>query len=82
MQRLLSLEPDNLAPRIKIPDVIPKMSMGEPNSIYEMQNYVVGLGPAGMVTGSDGSLDMDRSFTRRNYFQLLQGVTFRNIVQI
>jgi hypothetical protein len=82
MQRLLSLEPNTLSPiRMKIEDVIPKMSMGEPNSIYELQNYIVGPGNAGLVMGSDGSLDMDRSFLKRNYFQLLHGVTVRNNVQ-
>ena len=33
------------------------------------------------MLNTDGSLDMERSFVRIDYFALLQGVTVRNNVQ-
>ena len=55
--------------------------MGDRNTIYELQNYVVGLGPDGLVLNSDGSLNVERSFVRVDYFSLLQGIAVRNNVQ-
>ncbi|PWT89544.1 MAG: hypothetical protein C5B55_11235, partial [Blastocatellia bacterium] len=82
MQRLLELEPVTFVPsRYRIADLIPKMAMGDHNSVYELQNYVVGLSDAGLVVNADGSLDESGSFSRRNYFQLLQGASVRNNVQ-
>jgi hypothetical protein len=82
LQTLLKLSAEAFAPeQIKIASVIPKQSMGDRNSIYELQNYIVGIGPNGLVLGSGGSLDMDRSFVRINYFALLQAVSVRNNVQ-
>ena len=69
------------ASKIKIADVIPKMSMGDRNTIYGLQNYVVGLGPNGFVVNPDGSLNTEQSFLRINYFSLLHGVAVRNNVQ-
>ena len=69
------------ASKIKIADVIPKMSMGDRNTIYELQNYVVGLGPNRFVVNPDGSLNNEQSFSRINYFSLLHGVAVRNNVQ-
>ena len=57
------------------------MSMGERNTIYELQNYVVGVGPDGFVLNTDGSLNMEQSFVRIDYFALLHGVAVRNNVQ-
>ena len=82
LQNLVSLSSEAFAPeKIKIPSIIPKMSMGDRNSIYELQNYVVGIGPAGFVLNSDGSLDVEKSFVQIDYFSLLQGITVRNNVQ-
>src|SRR6185369_11429813 len=56
LQNLLSLSVSSelFSPsKIKIADVIPKMSMGDRNTIHELQNYVVGLGPNGIVTNAD-----------------------------
>jgi hypothetical protein len=55
--------------------------MGDPNTIYELQNYVVGVAPGGFVLNTDGSLDMQKSFKRVDYFSLLHDVTVRNNVQ-
>lgn len=82
LQNLLKLSAEAFSPaQIKIPTVIPKQSMGDRNSIYQLQNYIAGIAPAGLVLNSDGSLNMDRSFVRIDYFALLQGVTVRNNVQ-
>jgi type I phosphodiesterase/nucleotide pyrophosphatase len=82
MQNLLKLSAEAFSPaQIKIPTVIPKQSMGDRNSIYQLQNYIVGMAPGGLVLNSDGTLNMDRSFVRLDYFALLQGVAVRNNVQ-
>ena len=82
LQNLLKIPSEAFsASKIKITDVIPKMSMGDRNTIYELQNYVVGVGPNGFVVSPDGSLNVEQSFVRVNYFSLLQGVSVRNNVQ-
>jgi hypothetical protein len=82
LQNLLRLSSEAFEPRkVKILSVIPKMSMGDRNSIHQLQNYVAGLGPAGIVLNSDGSLNFDRTFVRIDYFTMLQQVAVRNNVQ-
>ncbi|HVI72497.1 MAG TPA: alkaline phosphatase family protein, partial [Pyrinomonadaceae bacterium] len=82
LQNLVSLSAEAFDPdKLKIPSLIPKMSMGERNSIYELQNYVVGVGPDGFVLNSDSSLNIEKSFVQIDYFSLLQGITVRNNVQ-
>ena len=82
MRRLLSLHAETFVPaKLKIEELIPKNAMGQRNSIHNLQNYVVGLGSAGLVLKSDGSLDVERSFVRINYFDLLKRQTVRNNVQ-
>ena len=82
MQNLLRLSSEAFTPtKVKISDVIPKQAMGDGNTIYELQNYVAGLGPNGFVLNSDGSLDLQRSFVHIDYFSLLQGIAVRNNVQ-
>ena len=79
---LLSLSSEAFAPsKVKISEVIPKTAMGDRNTIYELQNYVVGVGPDGLVLNGDGSLNTERSFVHIDYFSLLQGITMRNNVQ-
>jgi len=82
MRNLLSLRSNNFDPaKIKITDVIPPDSMGQRNSIYDLQNYVVGAGRDGLVLKSDGSLDLERSFLRLNYLTLIHEQEVRNNVQ-
>jgi len=81
-QNLLSLSSEAFNPeKVKLASVIPKSSMGDRNTIYELQNYVVGLSPIGLVLNSDGSLDVEKSFVRIDYFSLLHDLTVRNNVQ-
>ena len=82
LQNLLKLSAEAFSPaQIKIPSVIPKQSMGDRNSIYQLQNYIAGVAPGGLVVNGDGTLNMERSFVRIDYFALLQSVTVRNNVQ-
>jgi hypothetical protein len=55
--------------------------MGERNSIHQMQNYIVGVAPGGFFLKPDGSLDMQKSFLRVDYFSLLHNVAVKNNVQ-
>ena len=54
--------------KVKIADVIPKMSMGDRNTIYELQNYVVGLGPNGIVLNADGIAERGTEFCAHRLF--------------
>jgi len=82
MRNLLSLKRENFDPlKLKIEDLIPKNAMGRRNSIYDLQNYVVGLSKNGLMLKPDGTLDLDRSFIRLNYFDLLHEQSVRNNVQ-
>lgn len=82
LENLLKLSPEAFTPaKVKISTVIPKMSMGDRNTIHELQNYVAGLGPDGFVLNSDGSLNVEKSFVRIDYFSMLHQVSVRNNVQ-
>jgi len=79
LENLLQLSRSSFDPmKIKIDEVIPTDSMGDRNNIYQLQNYIVGLTPDGLVLNSDGSLNIERSFIRINYFNLLHSITVRN----
>jgi hypothetical protein len=82
LKRLVALSREYFDPKkIKIEELIAPGAMGEHNSVYDLQNYVVGLSRSGLTLSADGSLDMARSFTHVNYFDLLQSQTVRNNVQ-
>lgn len=73
----LDLDPASV-PQIKISDLVPTHSLGDSNTVYDLQNYVIGPGPAGLVTDENGKLDERRSFLRVNYFPLLAAQRVRN----
>lgn len=82
LQNLLAISSEAFSPsKVKIANVIPKMAMGDRNTLYELQNYVVGLGPNGIVANADGSLNVEKTFVRVDYFSLLHGIAVRNNVQ-
>lgn len=82
LANLLSLTPDTLDPsRWKIDELIAAKSMGEINSIYALQNYVAGLGAAGLILDAQNSLDMQKSFAHIDYFSVLKNLRVRNNVQ-
>ena len=82
LANLLVLRKEGFAPaKLKVEDLIAKQAMGERNSIYQLQNYIVGEAPGGLRVRPDGSLDVEKSFVRVDYFALLHGVAVRNNVQ-
>jgi len=82
LSNLLALRRDSFRPdKLKIEDVIARQAMGDRNSIHELQNYVVGIAPEGLQLRSDGSLDMQKTFKRLDYFSLLHAAIVRNNVQ-
>ena len=82
MRNLLGLRPENFDPSsLKIAELIPEDSMGQRNSVHDLQNYVVGPGRDGLVLKSDGSLDLERSFLRINYLTLIHEQEVRNNIQ-
>ena len=82
LRALLALQRDRFLPaKVKIEDFIARNAMGERNTIHQLQNYVVGVAPGGLVVKPDGSLDMMKSFIRVDYFPLLHNISVRNNVQ-
>lgn len=82
LANLLALDRARLNPSaVNIELLIPKGAMGDHNTLYELQHYVVGPADGGLVLAPDGSLDMEQSFRRVDYFSLLGGLSVRNNVQ-
>ncbi len=81
LTRLLALAPADFDKHRITADWIPKHAMGDANDVYQLQNYVVGPGPSGLVLAPDGTLDWEHSFERIDYFRLLAGLSVRNNVQ-
>ena len=71
LSRLLDLEPAEFdRRRLTADDLIPKRAMGDANSVYDLQNYIVGPSPSDPL-----------GFERINYFRLLSSLSVRNNVQ-
>jgi len=82
LRNLLALKREAFKPKdLKIEELIAPGSMGQPNSIHQLQNYIVGLKPGGLVTAADGSIDVSRSFVTVNYFELLKSQSIRSNMQ-
>ncbi len=82
LNNLLALKQGSSDPRrIKIEDIIAPGSMGEPNSLFQLQNYIVGLSRFGLTLNSEKDLDLDKSFVRVDYLELLHSQRVRNNVQ-
>jgi hypothetical protein len=82
LKALAALNPETFdAKKLDIERHIAPGAMGEPNTTYDLQNYVVGLSDDGLKVNEAGQFDLDKSFTRVNYFELLHGQTVRNNVQ-
>jgi Type I phosphodiesterase / nucleotide pyrophosphatase len=82
LSKLLTLEPNEFyRHRLSAEDLIPKRAIGDPNSVHDLENYVAGPAPGGLVLASDGSLDFARSFELVNYPPLLASLSVRNNVQ-
>jgi hypothetical protein len=79
LKALLNLQPDAVRPfRQKISNFVPEMSLGDHNTVREMQHYIVGLSSGGLVVDSAGRLNEEQSFRYVNYFSLLAQQRVRN----
>ena len=79
LKNLLALNPSNFKPNsLKVEELIAPGSMGRPNSIYQLQNYVVGLKPAGFVLTPGGHIDRERSYVTVNNLALLKSQRVRS----
>jgi hypothetical protein len=82
LRSLLELQRDRFQPaKVKIENFIANNAMGERNTIHQLQNYVVGIAPGGLILDARGELDLNRSFERRDYFSILHNISVRNNVQ-
>lgn len=82
MSRLLALDPADFDPgKFKTEELIPRKSLGEPNSIRDLRHYVAGPAQGGLVVAADGSLDLERSFQYVDYLSALSAIKVRNNVQ-
>lgn len=82
LERLLKLTPESFDPeKLRIQDYIAPRTMGLPNSIHQLQNYVVKLQSGELISAPDGDLDLGRTFERVDYFALLERISVRNNVQ-
>lgn len=82
IRRLLALSPADFDPgKFKMTDLIPAKSLGPPNSLWDLRNYVTGPAAGGLVLKDDGSLDWEQSFERIDYFPALSALHVRNNVQ-
>jgi hypothetical protein len=83
LQALLEFKPDAVRPfRGNISTLIPEMSLGENNTVADLQHYVVGPAPAGLMIDQRGHLDEEESFRYVNYFSLLAKQRARNNPQV
>lgn len=60
---------------------VPQNSLGGFNSVYDLQNYVVGPSEKGLQLNAAGYLDLDQSFRRIDYFAAMAQIRTRNQVQ-
>ena len=79
LRRLLALHPSvTHAFSGKIGEYIPEMSLGDSNTVYDLQHYVVAPGTGGLALDASGHLDEERSFRHIDYFQLFAVQRVRN----
>lgn len=79
LRALLALQPD--PGRVfsqKISTLIPEMSLGDNNTVGNLQHYIAGLAPGGLVLDSDGRINERESFVYVNYFSLFAKQRVRN----
>ena len=79
LRALLAFRPDPVRPFSgKMSDLVPERSLGDPNTLYDLQNYIVGPSATGLILDASGHLDEDRSFRRVDYFPLFAVQRVRN----
>lgn len=77
LRALLAWEPAHPF-RAKISELIPEMSLGENNSVAQLQHYIAGPAPTGLKVDERGRLDEAHSFRFVDYFSLLAAQRARN----
>src|SRR6185437_13148331 len=79
LRALLAFQPDPARVLTqKVSGLIPEMSLGDNNTVRDLQHYVVGTGPLGLVLDANGHIDEEESFRHIDYFPLLAGQRARN----
>jgi hypothetical protein len=79
LRALLALQPDPKHPlRQQISDLVPELSLGDSNTVHDLQHYVAGPAAGGLVLDGNGELDEERSFRYVDYFSLLACQRARN----
>jgi hypothetical protein len=79
LKNLLALTPSETEPmRAKIEELVPPLSLGDRNSLYDLQHYIVGPTATGLTLDSNGNVDEEQSFRRVNYFPLFAEQAVRN----
>jgi hypothetical protein len=79
LHALLALQPDPQRPfRQNISEFVPELTLGDNNTVANLEHYVAGPGADGLVCDMNGRLDEERSFRFVNYFSLLADQRARN----
>ena len=79
LRALLGLHIDSSHPfRQKISDYIPELSLGDNNTVDDLEHYIAGPGPNGLILDDQGRVDGARSFRFVDYFSLLSEQRARN----
>jgi hypothetical protein len=73
----LKIDPERPFTR-KVSDFVAELSLGDSNTLRQLEHYVVGLSGDGVVIDEHGALDEERSFRYVNYFALLSSQRVRN----
>ncbi|HEY7210975.1 MAG TPA: alkaline phosphatase family protein [Bryobacteraceae bacterium] len=79
LNRLLAFHPDTKKRFAEsINDLIPEMSLGDNNTVGDLEHYIAGPAAGGLVVREDGRLDEEESFRHIDYFALLSQQRARN----
>ena len=79
LRALLALNPGpNRLLNENLGALVPELSLGDNNTIRDLQHYVVGPAPAGLTLDASGNLDPERSFRYVDNFELLALQRVRN----
>ncbi|MGI8961666.1 MAG: alkaline phosphatase family protein [Bryobacteraceae bacterium] len=79
LRALLALHPDpRHSFRQEIADFVPELTLGENNTVADLEHYIAGPAADGLVLDESGRLDEERSFRFVNYFSLLAEQHVRN----
>ncbi len=82
LSNLLALREETFDPQtVRIEDLIRPRVFGPRNSVYQLQNYVVGLKDGTIHLHPNGRVDEEATFRRINYLRLLKDHRVLNNVQ-